>query len=51
MFRLVICKRKKVKEEIDEQLDQNMNRIIWQPAVHQTKCSHAERVPAYRTKY
>ena len=35
----------KKKEEIDKQLDQNTNRVIWQSALRQTICLHTKRVP------
>ena len=35
----------KKKEEIDEQLDEKANRVIWQPAVRQSICLHADRIP------
>ena len=34
--------QKKKKEEIDKQLDLNANRVIWQVAMRQTICLHAE---------
>ena len=34
--------KKKKKEEIDKQLDLNANRVIWQAAMRQTICLHAE---------
>ena len=40
-----------MKEKIDEQFDQNANRVIWQPAVRQTICLHAERDLAKHQKY